>query len=495
MEFFDGLWITRLLFQRGLAAIYLLAFVCALNQFRPLLGERGLLPVPEFLAHTPFWRAPSLFHLHYSDRFFAAAAWIGIVLSVVALTGLSESMGIWLSMGVWLALWLLYLSIVNVGQTFYGFGWESMLVEAGFFSAFLGPSTLAPSAVTIFLLRWMLFRVEFGAGLIKLRHDRCWRDLTCLFYHHETQPMPNALAWYAHRLPRPVLSGGVVFSHFVQLAAPFGLFAPQPIAAIAGAFIIAHQLVLIATGNYAWLNWLTIVLALTAFGDAQLEIVVPFAAPSLEARPLVYDIGLALLALITLGLSVQPTKNFFSRYQRMNHSYNPLHLVNAYGAFGQVTKQRYEVVVEGTTAERPSERSDWKAYEFKGKPGDPQRRPPQIAPYHLRLDWLTWFIPFSLVRTRGAIDGGIDFWFLRFVTKLLTADRAVSKLLRTDPFRDHPPKFIRVHLYRYRYTTREDRRTTGAWWNRTFIAELMPPMGLTPAQRGIRPAEELRPPS
>src|SRR5207248_189845 len=118
-------------------------------------------------------------------------AWIGITLSAIAITGISESGSVWVSMTIWLILWAIYLSIVNVGQNFYAFGWESMLVEAGFFAAFAGPFHIKAPLVPILILRWMLFRTEVGAGLIKLRHDRCWRDLTCLFYHYETQPVPN----------------------------------------------------------------------------------------------------------------------------------------------------------------------------------------------------------------------------------------------------------------------------------------------------------------
>ena len=135
-------------------------------------------------------------------------------------------------MGVWLLLWVLYLSIVNVGQTFYAFGWESMLLEAGFFAAFMGPSGMEPSLVPVLALRWMLFRTELGAGLIKLRHDACWRQLTCLDYHYETQPLPNPLSAYFHRLPKAMHRFSVLFSHFVQLVVPFGLFAPQPVAAV-----------------------------------------------------------------------------------------------------------------------------------------------------------------------------------------------------------------------------------------------------------------------
>jgi len=226
-------WHARWLFGRGLAALYLIAFLSARNQFPALLGERGLLPVPRFLARTSFRRAPSLFHWHYSDRLFAVVAWTGIVLSAAMLLGLFAPAPLGVATVVWLVLWFAYLSIVNVGQRFYSFGWESMLVEAGFFAAFLGPEWMAPSWIPILLLRWMLLRVDLGAGLIKLRAGGPWHDWTALDYHHETQPMPNPSSWFAHHLPRPLLHGGVAFSHFVQVVVPFGLFLPQPWAGIA----------------------------------------------------------------------------------------------------------------------------------------------------------------------------------------------------------------------------------------------------------------------
>ena len=201
-SYFGDVWLVRLVFQRALAALYLIAFLVVLRQFKALLGERGLLPVPAFVKHVRFLEAPSIFWWRYSDRMLDALAWTGMALSVVALFGLSELGPVWLSVSIWLLLWVLYLSIVNVGQNFYGFGWESMLLEAGFFAAFLGPAPARPSLIPVLILRWMLFRTELGAGLIKLRHDQCWRDLSCLFYHYETQPLPNPLSWYFNTLPR-----------------------------------------------------------------------------------------------------------------------------------------------------------------------------------------------------------------------------------------------------------------------------------------------------
>src|SRR5439155_169139 len=172
--------ISRLLIGRGLAAIYLFGFLVAVQQFRPLLGERGLLPVPRFVAAVPFLGAPSIFQWRYSDRLLGIVGWSGAAIAASLLLGIPQALSLPLTMLAWIVLWALSLSIVNVGQTFYAFGWESLLLEAGFLAIFLGNDAYAPSALVIFLYRWLAFRVEFGAGLIKMRGDRCWRDLTCL---------------------------------------------------------------------------------------------------------------------------------------------------------------------------------------------------------------------------------------------------------------------------------------------------------------------------
>jgi hypothetical protein len=467
---FGDVTLTRLLLQRGLGAIYVVAFWCVIQQFHPLLGERGLLPVPDFLRRVSFREAPSLFHWRYSDRLATTVGWLGFGLAMLVTTGLSEKGPVWLSLGIWLLLYGLYLSIVNVGQTFYGFGWESMLLEAGFFAAFLGPAGVAPSLVPVLALRWMLFRVELGAGLIKLRGDRCWRDLSCLYYHHETQPLPNPLSAYFHHLPKGLHRASVAFSHFVQLVVPFGLFGPEPVAAVAGGLIIVHQLVLIVSGNYAWLNWLTVVLGFSAFSDRILAPLLPFEVPPGTARPVMFEWLLYGLAAATVLLSIKPTLNLFSRDQAMNETYNPLHLVGSYGAFGSVTRQRYEVVLEGTLGEGSAANVEWKEYRFKGKPGDPARRPGQWAPYHLRLDWLMWFLPLRAVVTdTGVLVGRHPLWFARFVEKLLVADPATLALLGADPFFGHAPNRVRGNLYLYRFASAHERRQSRAYWTRSYV--------------------------
>jgi hypothetical protein len=469
-------WLARLVLQRGLAGVYLIAFVAAVNQFRPLLGERGLQPVPRFVAIVPFRRAPSLFHLRYSDRLLGVVAWTGVVLAAVALAGLPEAAPVAVSMLVWLVLWALYLSIVNVGQVFYGFGWETLLLEAGFLAVFLGPSRIAPPTLVLVAVRWLVFRVEFGAGLIKLRGDECWRKLTCLDYHHETQPMPNPLSWYFHHLPRRLHRVEVLGNHVAQLVAPVALFLPQPVASIGAAVIVVTQLWLVLSGNFSWLNWVTIVLALGACDDRFLDRVLPGGSgpQHLAGQPGWYQVLVVVLAAAIVALSYRPARNLLSRRQLMNSSFNSLRLVNTYGAFGSVTKQRYEVVVEGTSADKPRGPGvEWKEYQFKGKPGDPKRRPPQVAPYHLRLDWLMWFLALP-----GRFD---DRWFLALLVRLLEDDRATLGLLRSNPFPDQPPRYVRARLFRYRFTTRAERAETGAWWVRSWAADLVAPMSLAAA--------------
>src|SRR5438477_922796 len=342
-------WLTRFVFERTLGVIYLVAFLVTVNQFRPLLGEHGLLPAPEFIRAVPFRASPTLFHLiGYSDRKLLVVAWTGVVVSVVATLGLLDGVGgtvPFASFAIFAVLWVLYLSVVNIGQTFYSFGWESLLLETGFLTIFLGPAATTPQFSFIVLMRWLLFRVEFGAGLIKMRGDRCWRDLTCLYYHHETQPMPNPLSWYFHRAPRALHRLEVLGNHLAQLVVPFGLLAPQPVAGVAGLVVLIHQGWLVLSGNFAWLNAITLVLALAAFDDAALRRLIPSAPGALELPVPYLALALIVTALILL-LSYRPARNLVSRHQLMNYSFDPLHIVGTYGAFGSITKERYEIVIE-----------------------------------------------------------------------------------------------------------------------------------------------------
>jgi len=462
----DGYWLTRTVFQRGLALIYLIAFLNAVNQFKPLLGENGLLPAPAWIRTVPFRDMPSLFYLAPKDWAFTAAAWAGVALSALALAGISEWYSSWVSGAVWALLWVLYLSFVNVGQTFYAFGWESILLEAGFYAIFLGSRAAAPQMAVILLLRWLCFRVMFGAGLIKLRGDPCWKDMTCLDYHYETQPMPNPLSWFLYWAPEWTHHAGVWFNHFAELVAPFGYFLPQPVASVAAIVTIVFQASIFASGNLAWLNALTLVLAIPALDGRLLERILPVHPPPLHQPVLPHRVIVGAVTAMVAWMSIRPLRNMLSPYQVMNTSYNPLHLVGTYGAFGGITRVRFEVIVEGTDEAVVTASTQWREYEFKGKPGATGRVPPQIAPYHLRLDWLMWFAAMGSYEENP--------WFVHFMGKLLEGDAATLSLLRSNPFPGAPPRYVRAELYEYHFTSPAERARTGQWWRRELVRPYFP---------------------
>jgi hypothetical protein len=223
---------------------------------------------------------------------------------------------------------------------------------------------------------------------------------------------------------------------------------------------------LLISGNYAWLNFITIILTFSCFDDRALGRVLPIHTAQ-EAIVGWQDWAVFALTALVLALSWRPARNLVSKKQVMNASFEPLRLVNTYGAFGSVTRERREVVLEGTCDESVTEDTVWREYEFRGKPGDLKRRPPQWAPYHLRLDWLMWFAGLSPAWTGN--------WFGPLIQKLLENDKATLRLLRHNPFPDRPPRLIRAVYYRYRFTTWRERRETGAWWIRTRVGEYLPP--------------------
>jgi len=257
----------------------------------------------------------------------------------------------------------------------------------------------------------------------------------------------------------------------VQLGVPFLLFAPQPVASVAAATVILTQLWLVLTGNFAWLNWITIVLAFAAVDDNAFRFVLPMlpGARGTPEAPIWFVVVVLAATAFLLVLSYQPARNLVSRRQLMNASFNRYHLVNAYGAFGTVTKERFEVIVEGSDAAEPGEETAWRAYEFKGKPGDPSRMPRQFAPYHLRLDWLMWFLALGSRDTR---------WFETLMLRLLEGDRRTLRMLRVNPFPGDPPRWIRARVYLYRFSTPAERRATRDWWVRQEVGLLLAPVSL-----------------
>jgi hypothetical protein len=327
----------------------------------------------------------------------------------------------------------------------------------------------------MWLIVWVLFRTMFGAGMIKVRADPCWRDLSCLFYHYETQPLPNPLSWYLHHAPRWFHKAGVLFNHFTELVVPWFYFAPAPLCYWAGAITIVFQITLILSGNLSWLNYITIVLCLPCFDDRFFSrfFSVPHSVPAHLTLP--HAIVVSFVTTIVLWLSWRPARNLFSGRQLMNASFEPLHLVNTYGAFGAVTRERLEIVIKGID-ELGDGSAQWREYEFKGKPGNVNRAPCIVSPYHWKLDWQMWFAAMS--------PPDLHPWFLALVERLLEGDKRILRLFAHNPFSDGPPKFIRADWYRYHFTKPDER----GWWKRTFIAEYLPAVTL-PRARDVVPGK------
>jgi hypothetical protein len=526
--------LTRWLILRLLGVVYLFAFLGLVKQGLPLLGEHGMTPAAAFVdrlrdAGQTFWDAPTLFWFGASDTALLAWAVVGLVLAAALVVGYANLPSL-------AVLWVLYGSYERVGQLWWSFGWEIQLLETTVVAACLvhpwDPRPLRappPPPIAIVLMRWLAFRIMLGAGLIKLRGDPCWTALTCLDAHFETQPIPNPLSPLFHQLPHAVLAGGVVVNHIVEVVLPWFAFGPRKLRLVAAWGMAGFQIILILSGNLAFLNWLTLVPALALFDDDALLRLVPrrwrdwlracMAAPPRDARQLAIGFGATLAGIVLwmlllggVGATTQVVigciavaaviayawlrpridahqllvaclaaliavksrhvvANLVSHHQAMNRSYDDLALVNTYGAFGSVGMTRNEIVLQGTLDDDPAT-ARWSAYELPCKPGDLARRPCVLGPYHLRLDWLIWFAAMH--------DRPNDVWVLHLVWKLLDGDREIRKLIAVDPFDGKPPRYVRILRFVYHL----EPYASPTWWTREHEELWLQPVALdTPGLR------------
>jgi hypothetical protein len=472
-------WLTRFVILRLIGIVYAVAFLVAVNQIVPLIGAHGLLPLDLYLQRVSaalgsntagFMRLPSIFWFNHTDGFLLLAAWLGLLLSLVVVAGYAN-------MPLLMALWLLYLSFVHAGQDWYGYGWEIQLCETGFLAVFLCPlwdmrpfPKHAPPLLIIILFRWLIFRIMFGAGLIKFRGDEVWRNSTALYYYFEKQPIPGPLTRWFHFLPHFCLKLGVWFNWLAELIAPLFAFGPRLARHVAGVIMILLQLFIMISGNLSFLNWLTVIPALACLDDTFWRRVLPRRLVSKaetarqnpeESKPLL--ITSYIVAVVLAILSIQPAFNLLSPTQVMNSSFDPLELVNTYGAFGSVGQERLNVVFEGTAEDTTGGRAHWKSYIYKGLPVLLDKRPPQVAPYQLRLDWQMWFASMSSASEYP--------WTYNLVWKLLDNDPDAIGLFSGNPFVGKPPKFIRATLYRYRLAKPNPQ---GNYWTRERLGDWLP---------------------
>lgn len=452
------------LFLRILGAIYFVAFASLGLQVTGLIGSRGILPVQDFLqaVHARFgarsyWLVPTVFWLKSSDVFLKGVCAAGAVLALLLIAGYARR-------PVLIALFLLYLSLVSAGQDFLAFQWDSLLLEAGFLAIFLGGS---PGVVWLF--RWLLFRLMFLSGAVKLLSgDPAWRTLTALNYHYETQPLPTPIAWYMHQLPEGFQRLSVLTMFFIELGAPFLTFAPRRLRMFGAAAIVFLQTLIFLTGNYAFFNWLTIALCLFLLDDAALRGVLPeritrkiVAASRGRQGSVVNRVAVAALAAVILVVSsLQIFGTFVGSVPRPGRYVlnwlAPFRIVNPYGLFAIMTTSRPEIIIEGS-----NDGQTWLAYEFKYKPGDVKRPLRWVAPSQPRLDWQMWFAAL------GSYDGNP--WIGNLMLRLAQGSPDVLALLGKNPFPAAPPRYLRARVYDYHFTDFAARRAGGAWWRRELV--------------------------
>jgi len=467
------------LFLRLLGLCYLAAFLSLWVQVDGLIGANGVLPIAPLLdwvrAHAGgdrYWLLPTLSWISSSDAALHLQCAAGTGAALLLLAGLAPA---WSAA----AAWLLYLSLSVAGQTFLEFQWDFLLTETGLLAIFLAPpsrwrlrSGLSTPRLARFLLVWLLFRLMLSSGAVKLGSgDAAWRSLTALRVHYETQPLPPWTAWFAHQLPAAFQTLSCVFLFFVELVVPFLFFAPRRLRLFACGLTILLQILIAATGNYAFFNVLTISLAVLLLDDAAFPkrwrdaassgagrggwprwILVPAAAILLAASAVPFLASVGLRGAIPGPLAA------------VYRAVEPLRSANGYGLFAVMTMQRPEIVLEGS-----EDGASWKPYEFRWKPGDPRRRPRFVAPHQPRLDWQMWFAALGDYRANP--------WLVSTMARLREGSPQVLSLLAVNPFPAQPPRFVRAVLYDYRFTSAEERRRTGAWWQRELRGLYAPVLG------------------
>ena len=356
---------------------------------------------------------------------------------------------------------------MNAGQIFMGYQWDWLLIEAGFLAIFLRPANSR-----VWLLRWLLFRLVFESGAVKLLSgDPSWRSLTALRFHYETQPLPTPLAWYAHLLPDWIQTTSVIGVFIVELILPFLMFAPRRLKQVAGFGIVALQVLIFLTGNYTFFNLLTVALCLFLFDDAF------FARWKLDTRKVSNQapnrfVTAAIWSLVVF-LSIVELGNTFHKIPapiaRAAGQIEQFGFLSHYGLFAVMTTQRMEIQIEGS-----EDGQTWEPYLFRYKPGPLNRALPWVEPYHPRLDWQMWFAALGNARENP--------WFIRMMISLLRGSRPINQLFAQTPFAGKLPKFVRATIYQYRFTSWSERQKTGNYWSREIKGLYFPPVGLRAGQ-------------
>jgi predicted DCC family thiol-disulfide oxidoreductase YuxK len=459
------------LFLRLLGLTFLVAFVSIGSQVTGLIGADGVLPASDKLAAAEqdpwrYWLVPTLFWLNSSDTALLSACVLGAAASVlVVLNRLTRPM-LALAFGLHLSLW-------GVMPVFGNIQPDALILEVGFLAMFL----TGGSRIVVWLFRWLLFRFMLMSGLVKLlTHDPSWAQLTALNHHYETQPLPTPLAWYAHQLPEWFQQLSVLTMFGIELVLPWLIFMPRRLRFFAAWGFIVLQVAIILTGNYYFLNLLTVFLCLFLFDDRALAAVLPprlvagvrYRLPepgrlaTVSAAALATVVAVVDVAVMWRHIEHQPLPGPLASLVATTSRFG---VTNHYGFFGVMNTVRREIILEGS-----DDGEHWRAYEFRYKPGDVQRCPRWSIPHHPRLDWTLWFAagepPYE------------NLWFGDLLYALLEGRQPVLALLEGNPFPDAPPRWVRASLYRYRFTPPEERADTGDCWVRELLGRYVPALSL-----------------
>ena len=509
--------LVRWLFLRAMGLTYLIAFISLWTQIMGLVGHNGITPADEYMRalgqnmtgsiwHRVFTE-PTLCWFRADDAFLNLHCAVGTVLSVLVLLGIAQKLSLFL-------LWIIYLSLTIVCGVFLSFQWDILLLESGLLAIIFAPTAFLPwrefaapiSKTGLWLLRWLLFRLMFESGCVKLLSgDVTWRNLTALNYHYETQPLPTWLGWHAHHLPTWWHTTDVVLMYVIEILVPFFIFMPRRLRLAAFVLFLLLQAGIAATGNYGFFNILTIALSLLLLDDGIILNRIPKTAGErvnswLElrggapARPVLWKFVASsgrilkgtVVVLILVITSVQLLKMFRPFAEIPNWAASlyyraaPFRSINEYGLFRVMTTNRFEIIVEGS-----SDGHNWLPYEFKWKPGDLKQAPGFVEPHMPRLDWQMWFLPFGSYRNpRNA-------WFIYFCDRLLHGTPEVTRLLQTNPFFKAPPQYIRATFYEYHFTDAATRKRDATWWRREFKGLYCPVLTLRGAALDGAPTLQL----
>jgi hypothetical protein len=458
------------IFLRGLAAIYFAAFASMSVQIEGLIGENGILPVQSKLTEiarlfpdSKYIEFPTLFWFDASDQALVSVCFAGMAAAVLLLANVFARMAL-------LLCYLLYLSISVAGQDFTAFQWDAFLLEAGFLGIFLTWG----SELIVFLYRWLIARFMFMGGVVKLASgDPSWANLSALSHHYQTQPLPSPLAFYAYYLPQWFNEFCVAAVLVIELVVPFFVFLPRHFRRFAAWSFIVLQGGIILTGSYNFFNLLTILLCLFLFNDEDVEKRLParliYAIRQKQSSPgaianaaAKFWLGLVLLICATHIWTYHAKRAPVAPLNYLLQLTSAFSLVNDYGPFAIMTTERPEIIVEGS-----NDGKNWQAYQFKYKPVNLDRPLKWNIPHQPRLDWQMWFAAME--------KPAADSWFVKFMGKLQEGSPQVLSLLADNPFPEKPPVYLRALLYRYSYSSREQRAATGQIWQREYLRVYWPP--------------------